>query len=58
MIPAPPPVTLSDEELDALGDEMAARITELRDSTIHKLRVRGRAALLRGLQSPHNWRAS
>jgi hypothetical protein len=58
MIPAPPPVKLSDEQLDGLGNEMTARITELRDSTIHRLRVRGRAALLRGLQSPRNWRAS
>ncbi|EID15738.1 hemerythrin domain-containing protein [Mycobacterium xenopi] len=49
MIPAPPPVQLSDEELDTLGNQMAGRIKELRDSTVHKLRVKGRKALLRAL---------
>jgi Hemerythrin HHE cation binding domain len=49
MIPAPPPVHLSDEELDTLGDQMANRIKELRDSTIHKLHVRGRTALLKAM---------
>jgi hypothetical protein len=43
----PPPVEMSDEELNALGDKMRERMTDLRDSTIEKLHVRGRAALLR-----------
>lgn len=43
----PPPVEMSDDELDALGDRMAARIVELHDSTLEKLHVKGRAALLR-----------
>ena len=49
MIPVPAPVQISDAELATLGDEMAARIEELRDSTVHKLRVKGRKALLRTL---------
>lgn len=47
MIPAPPSVEISDHELEVLGDRMSARITKLHESTIHKLRVRGRAAILR-----------
>lgn len=47
MIPAPAPVRISEAELVALGDKMAARIEQLRDSTVHKLRVKGRKALLR-----------
>jgi len=47
MIPVPAPVQISDAELVALGDKMAARIEQLRDSTVHKLRVKGRKALLR-----------
>ncbi|MFY9765500.1 MAG: hemerythrin domain-containing protein [Mycobacterium sp.] len=49
LIPAPPPVQISDAELDALGQKMAARIEQLRDSTIHRLRVKGRTALLRAM---------
>jgi antitoxin component HigA of HigAB toxin-antitoxin module len=49
MIPAPPPVHLSDEELETLGTQMANRIKELRDSTVHKLHVRGRKALMRAM---------
>lgn len=45
----PPPVEMRDDELDALGDEMSRRIAELRVSTIEKLHVKGRAALLRAL---------
>jgi hypothetical protein len=37
---------LSEDMLDTLGDRMVERIARLRQSTIHKLRVRGRAALL------------
>jgi len=49
MIPAPPPVQISDAELKTLGDEMAGRIEALRGSTVHKLRVKGRKALLRAM---------
>ena len=47
MIPVPAPVQISDAELATLGDKMSARIEQLRDSTVHKLRVKGRKALLR-----------
>ncbi len=47
MIPVPPPVQITDEELQVLGDKMAARIEQLRGSTMQKLRVKGRTALLR-----------
>lgn len=49
MIPAPPSVQLSDDELDTLGSRMAARIEQLRNSTIHKLRVRGKMATLKAI---------
>lgn len=49
MIPVPASVEISDAELDALGAQMAARIEELRNSTIEKLRVKGRAALMRAM---------
>ena len=49
MIPAPHPVQISDAELDALGEKMAARIEKLRDSTIHRLRVKAKTALLRAI---------
>ena len=42
----PAPIDLSEDMLDTLGDRMVERIARLRQSTIHKLRVRGRAALL------------
>jgi hypothetical protein len=45
----PPPIELSADELDTLGDEMFQRIRQLRGSVIEKLHVRGRAAILRGL---------
>lgn len=44
----PPPIELSADTLEALGDEMLERISQLRDSAIEKLHVRGRAAILRG----------
>jgi hypothetical protein len=47
MIPVPAPVQISDAELVQLGDKMAARIEQLRDSTVHRLRVKGRKAMLR-----------
>ncbi len=49
MIPVPPSVKISDEELIDLGDKMASRIEQLRESTVHKLRVKGRKAMLRAL---------
>jgi hypothetical protein len=49
MIPVPPSVKITDEELVELGDKMATRIEGLRGSTAHKLRVKGRKSLLRAL---------
>jgi hypothetical protein len=49
MIPVPRSVKISDEELVALGEKMASRIEELRGSTVHKLKVRGRKSMLRAL---------
>jgi hypothetical protein len=43
----PPPVEMSDEELNALGDKMLQRMDELRGSSIEKLHMKGRTALLR-----------
>jgi len=43
----PPPVAMSDDELNTLGDEMRQRMAELRDSSIEKLHMKGRTALLR-----------
>ena len=45
----PAPVEMSDDELNALGDAMRQRIDELRDSTVEKLHVKGRAAMLRAM---------
>ena len=45
----PPPVDLDEDMLDELGNQMLDRIEQLRDSTIEKLRVRGRTAMLRVL---------
>jgi Hemerythrin HHE cation binding domain len=45
----PAPVQMSDDELNALGDAMRQRIDELRESTVEKLHVKGRAALLRSM---------
>jgi Hemerythrin HHE cation binding domain len=44
----PPPIELTTDVLDTLGDEMLQRIGQLRSSTIEKIHVRGRAAILRG----------
>ena len=49
MIPVPPSVKITDEELVELGDRMAARIEQLRESTVHRLRVKGRKSILRAL---------
>jgi hypothetical protein len=45
----PAPIDLSEDMLDTLGDRMVERIAQLRQSTINKLRVRGRAAALSSL---------
>jgi hypothetical protein len=42
-------VDLDDDMLDELGNQMLARIEQLRDSTIQMLRVRSRTAMLRAL---------
>jgi hypothetical protein len=42
----PAPVDLSADMLETLGDRMVERIARLRQSTINKLHVRGRTALL------------
>ncbi|OBK21620.1 hypothetical protein A5634_09915 [Mycobacterium asiaticum] len=47
LVPPPAPVSLSDEELDRLGREMTERMEQLRGSTVERLHVKGRAALLR-----------
>lgn len=49
LIPPPPPVDLSDADLEDLGNKMAAQMDKLRNSTVQKLHVKGRAALLRVL---------
>lgn len=49
MIPVPPSVKITDVELVDLGDKMASRIEQLRESTVFKLRVKGRKAMLRAL---------
>src|SRR4051794_16056963 len=43
----PPPVAMSDEDLNELGDKMRQRMAVLYDSTIEKLHMKGRTALLR-----------
>ncbi|HET9892361.1 MAG TPA: hemerythrin domain-containing protein [Mycobacterium sp.] len=43
----PPPGEMSDGDLNTLGDKMSRRIAELRGSTIEKLHMKGRTALLR-----------
>ncbi|MGD1171655.1 hemerythrin domain-containing protein [Mycobacterium seoulense] len=42
----PPPIALSERMLDELGNRMVERIAHLRRSTVNKLHVRGRKALL------------
>ncbi len=56
LVPPPPPVELSDKQLDELGNQMTTRIKELRESKVHKLRVKGRSAMLRALQPPASHR--
>ena len=45
----PPPIEMSEADLNTLGDSMRQRISDLRDSTVEKLHVRGRTALLRAM---------
>ena len=49
MIPARPEVKITDGELEELGNKMAAKIDQYRGSALHKLRTKGRAALVRAL---------
>lgn len=49
MIPAPPEVHMTSAELETLGHEMATRIERYRGSAIHRLRTKGRTALVRSL---------
>ena len=41
------PVEMSADELNTLGDQMRERMADLRASTIEKLHIKGRTALLR-----------
>ncbi|MEY8016979.1 hemerythrin domain-containing protein [Mycobacterium servetii] len=49
LIPAPPEVELTDAQLEELGDKMAAMMERYRGSALHRLRTKGRAALVRAL---------
>jgi Hemerythrin HHE cation binding domain len=49
MIPAPPEVKITEAELEQLGNKMAAKIDQYRGSALHKLRTKGRVALVRAL---------
>ncbi|OIN82205.1 hemerythrin domain-containing protein [Mycobacterium malmoense] len=49
LIPAPPEVTITDAEIEELGNKMAAKMEQYRGSALHKLRTKGRAALVRAL---------
>jgi hemerythrin HHE cation binding domain-containing protein len=45
----PPPIELTADMLDTLGDQMRQRMGQLRDSAMERLHVKGRAAVLRWL---------
>ena len=49
LIPAPPEVKITDAELEELGTQMAAKMEQYRGSALHRLRTKGRAALVRSL---------
>ncbi len=49
LIPAPPEVKITDAEIEALGETMATKMEQYRGSAVHRLRTKGRAALVRGL---------
>jgi hypothetical protein len=42
-------VKITEAELEELGNKMAAKIDQYRGSALHKLRTKGRAALVRAL---------
>jgi hypothetical protein len=48
LIPAPPEVKITDAELEDLGNKMANKMEQYRGSALHRLRTKGRAALVRG----------
>ncbi len=45
----PPPVQMTGDALDELGNHMLARMGQLRGSAAEKLRVKARGAVLRAL---------
>ena len=45
----PPPVAMTEQDLEALGNQMLTRMDELRASRAKQLRVKVRAAVLRAL---------
>jgi len=45
----PPPVEMTEDDLEELGNQMLERMAELRDSTIERLHIKGRTALLQWL---------
>jgi hypothetical protein len=47
LIPPPPPIRLTEDQLERLGLKMIVRMRQLRDSTFEKLHVKARATLLR-----------
>jgi Hemerythrin HHE cation binding domain len=49
LIPAPPEVKITDAELVELGNQMASKMEQYRGSALHRMRTKGRAALVRGL---------
>ncbi len=49
LIPAPPEVKVTDTELEELGNKMAAKMDQYRGSALHRMRTKGRAALVRAL---------
>ena len=49
LIPAPPEVQITDAELEELGNKMAGKMEQYRGSAVHRLRTKGRAALVRAL---------
>ncbi|ORW85935.1 hypothetical protein AWB92_26485 [Mycobacterium sp. IEC1808] len=49
LIPAPPEVKITDAELEELGNQMAEKMEQYRGSALHRLRTKGRAALVRAL---------
>jgi hypothetical protein len=52
LMPPPPPFHLSNAELEELGNEMEARMDNLRYAIIEQLHVLGRAALLSRMRPP------